>query len=92
MPRPTHHKPPVHYPSPRESRPHEPETKSVSAATVVPTISAEPQLRDLRKELIGFVPTALRRKQAAAKKVASLPKGVRPTINAAPAIDQAEEE
>jgi WW domain-binding protein 11 len=31
---------------------------------VVTTISAEPQLRDLQKELLGFVPAAVRRKQA----------------------------
>lgn len=57
-------------------------------STVAPTISAEPQLRDLQKELLGFVPAALRRKQAMAKKVASLPKGARPNINAAPSLDE----
>ncbi|KAI8335633.1 hypothetical protein EDC96DRAFT_524609 [Choanephora cucurbitarum] len=33
------------------------------AIEVAPTISAEPQLRDLQKELLGFVPAAIRRKQ-----------------------------
>ncbi|KAI8097985.1 uncharacterized protein B0P05DRAFT_522847 [Gilbertella persicaria] len=43
---------PVHY----EAKP--------KAVEVAPTISAEPQLRDLQKELLGFVPAAIRRKQA----------------------------
>ncbi|CAO3701255.1 unnamed protein product [Rhizopus microsporus] len=35
---------------------------------VVATISAEPQLRDLQKELLGFVPASVRRKQVKANK------------------------
>lgn len=42
------------------------------------TISAEPQLRDLQKELLGFVPTALRRKQT---KKTPLPKEAKPHID-----------
>lgn len=49
-----------------------------------PVISAEPQLRDLEKETLAFVPAAIRRKQNAASKKASLPKEARPDINAAP--------
>ncbi|KAG2199633.1 hypothetical protein INT47_005158 [Mucor saturninus] len=75
---PTYVSKPVHYEQPKE--------ESLSAA-VAPTISAEPQLRDLQKELLGFVPAALRRKQAMAKKVASLPKGARPNINPAPSLE-----
>jgi hypothetical protein len=41
--------------------------------------------------LLGFVPAALRRKQANAQKKAALPKGARPNINAAPTIDDEED-
>ncbi|KAI9030851.1 hypothetical protein CLU79DRAFT_358671 [Phycomyces nitens] len=61
-----------------------------TAYTPAATISAEPQLRNLQKELLGFVPAALRRKQAASRKTASLPKGARPNINAAPEVDENE--
>lgn len=86
---------PVHYqqpPSAAATVSAEPTTSAsvTAAASVAPTISAEPQLRDLQKELIGFVPAALRRKQAAANKIASLPKGARPNINAAPSLDEEE--
>ncbi|KAI8378935.1 WW domain binding protein 11-domain-containing protein [Blakeslea trispora] len=47
---------PVHYEPASQDRP--------KAVEVAPTISAEPQLRDLQKELLGFVPAAIRRKQA----------------------------
>jgi WW domain-binding protein 11 len=67
-------------------------TAAKPPTAVAPTISAEPQLRDLQKELLGFVPAALRRKQTQAKKHASLPKEARPTINAAPSIDQQDEQ
>ncbi|KAL0088098.1 WW domain binding protein 11-domain-containing protein [Phycomyces blakesleeanus] len=64
-------------------------SSSTTAGVYTPaaTISAEPQLRNLQKELLGFVPAALRRKQAASRKTASLPKGARPNINAAPEVD-----
>jgi hypothetical protein len=42
--------------------------------------------------LLGFVPTALRRKQTQAKKHASLPKEARPNINAAPSIEDEQNE
>lgn len=77
---------PVHYNAASTT-----ETAKLPSA-VAPTISAEPQLRDLRKELLGFVPAALRRKQTQAKKHASLPKEARPIINAAPSIDQEDKE
>ncbi|KAI7869142.1 WW domain binding protein 11-domain-containing protein [Spinellus fusiger] len=70
-----------------------PPAHSASPAVYAPTatISAEPQLRDLQKELLGFVPAALRRKQAASNKAASLPKGARPTINAAPEVEDGQD-
>ncbi|CDS07670.1 hypothetical protein LRAMOSA01619 [Lichtheimia ramosa] len=61
-----------------------PTREQIAAAT----ISAEPQLRDLQKELLGFVPAAVRRKQAAQKKTAALPKGAKPVINAAPDVEE----
>lgn len=65
-----------------------PTREQIAAAT----ISAEPQLRDLQKELLGFVPAAVRRKQAAQKKTAALPKGAKPIINAAPDVEEGVEE
>ncbi|ORX52472.1 hypothetical protein DM01DRAFT_1336846 [Hesseltinella vesiculosa] len=57
-------------------------------ASTTATISAEPQLRDLQKELVTFVPAALRRKQAKAKQMESLPKGARAdNINLAPDVE-----
>ncbi|KAG0173617.1 hypothetical protein DFQ30_007382 [Apophysomyces sp. BC1015] len=85
---------PVYYATQLGTSP-EPELPSTATKPTESTpamISAEPQLRDLQKELLGFVPAALRRKQAAAKKTASLPKGARPTINAAPEVEDANEE
>ena len=64
-----------------------PTREQIAAAT----ISAEPQLRDLHKELLGFVPAAVRRKQAAQKKTAALPKGAKPIINAAPDVEEEQE-
>lgn len=77
---------PVHYEQPKEATLSAGHDIDVTPATA--TISAEPQLRDLQKELLGFVPAALRRKQAMAKKVASLPKGARPNINPAPSLEE----
>ncbi|OBZ80601.1 hypothetical protein A0J61_11350 [Choanephora cucurbitarum] len=51
----------VHPPPHRPTRPSE--ENRPKAIEVAPTISAEPQLRDLQKELLGFVPAAIRRKQ-----------------------------
>lgn len=54
--------------------------KPVAAIAAAATISAEPQLRDLKKEATAFVPTALKRKRPAAPGAASA------KINAAPAL------
>lgn len=73
-------------PPPVVSPPQQPIANSETSKTA--TISAEPQLRDLQKELVGFVPAALRRKQAQAKKTELLPKGARPNeINLAPDVE-----
>ncbi|GAA5813022.1 hypothetical protein MFLAVUS_006488 [Mucor flavus] len=91
---PYHYQPftaPVHYQQPAAPTTVTPiTTEAAPVAAVAPTISAEPQLRDLQKELLGFVPAAIRRKQAAAKKVAALPKGARPNINPAPSLEAEE--
>jgi hypothetical protein len=63
-------------------------TEAVSATV---TISAAPQVRDLQKELVGFVPAAVRKKKLQAGKKGTLPKVARPTINAAPDMDDDEE-
>jgi hypothetical protein len=60
-------------------------TTEVTNATV--TISAAPQVRDLQKELVGFVPAAVRKKKLQAGKKGIVPKVARPTINAAPDMD-----
>ncbi|KAJ2961510.1 hypothetical protein NQZ79_g3208 [Umbelopsis isabellina] len=60
------------------------------AATAPVTISAAPQVRDLQKELVGFVPAAVRKKQLQAGKKGAVPKVVRPNINAAPDLDDQE--
>lgn len=52
------------------SHPSLPE-KPVAAITAAATVSAEPQLRDLKKEATSFVPTALKRKRPAAPGVSS---------------------
>ncbi|KAI8982256.1 hypothetical protein BDF20DRAFT_459678 [Mycotypha africana] len=90
---------PVHYYPNRtlHNMPPRPATTTASsqpqqAVKVTPVISAEPQLRDLQKEALQFVPAAIRKKQQHAKKVAALPKGARPTINAAPSIEEEEQE
>lgn len=44
------------------------EAKEQPKKPVVATISAEPQLRDLQKELLGFVPVSVRRKQVKTNK------------------------
>lgn len=54
-------------------------------------ISAEPVLRDLRKEATTFVPTALRKRQAAAKSQAAK-SGLPSAVNAAPETDSVEED
>jgi hypothetical protein len=75
---------PVEAPSePLDSR----DTVNTSAPV---TISAAPQVRDLQKELVGFVPAAVRKKQLQAGKKGAVPKVVRPNINAAPDMDDQE--
>ncbi|CAG8477921.1 868_t:CDS:10 [Dentiscutata erythropus] len=54
-----------------------------STTTATPVIQAEPQVRNLQKELTTLVPAALLRKKADARK----PKVARPVVNAAPNID-----
>ncbi|KAI8644991.1 WW domain binding protein 11-domain-containing protein [Parasitella parasitica] len=77
---------PVHYPQPQpQPRPQSTsEQPQIQQPASAPVISAEPQLRDLEKETLAFVPAAIRRKQNAAHKRASLPKEARPHIDAAP--------
>lgn len=58
-----------------------------ASTTPAVTISAAPQVRDLQKELVGFVPAAVRKKQLQAGKKGTVPKVARPTINAAPDMD-----
>ncbi|KAI8575035.1 hypothetical protein K450DRAFT_263616 [Umbelopsis ramanniana AG] len=65
-----------------------PPTEAVSATV---TISAAPQVRDLQKELVGFVPAAVRKKKLQAGKKGTIPKVARPAINAAPDMDDDEE-
>lgn len=77
----------MHYqqpPQPAPSQPPSHTTQQQPQHASTPVISAEPQLRDLEKETLAFVPAAIRRKQNAANKKASLPKEARPNINAAP--------
>lgn len=81
-----------HHPRPYQQRPPvtvappPPPPSSEPSKTAI--ISAEPQLRDLQKELVAFVPAALRKKQAQAKKTESLPKNARPSnINLAPDVE-----
>lgn len=64
-------------------------TEAAVSATV--TISAAPQVRDLQKELVGFVPAAVRKRKLQAGKKGTIPKVARPTINAAPDMDDDEE-
>ncbi|KAL0143259.1 WW domain binding protein 11-domain-containing protein [Mucor lusitanicus] len=87
-----HFSAPVHYQQPPQAAAaaaapshttQQPATTTTQHAST-PVISAEPQLRDLEKETLAFVPAAIRRKQTAASKKASLPKEARPDINAAP--------
>ena len=54
--------------------------KPVAAIAAAATVSAEPQLRDLKKEATAFVPTALKRKRPTAPGASSA------KINAAPAL------
>ena len=49
----------------------------------MPVISAEPELRDLKKESTAFVPSALKKKKAAAVSG--------PKINAAPSVEVGDE-
>ncbi|KAG9301157.1 hypothetical protein G9A89_012540 [Geosiphon pyriformis] len=60
-----------------------PSKPAASAAIAIPIIQAEPQVRNLQKELTILVPSAVLRKKAAAAKT----KVVRPMVNAAPNID-----
>lgn len=60
---------------PHPSLPPKPVTQEVSAAA---TISAEPELRDLKKEATSFVPAALRKKKNT---------GPMSKINAAPTVE-----
>lgn len=64
-------------------------TEAAVSATV--TISAAPQVRDLQKELVGLVPAAVRKRKLQAGKKGTIPKVARPTINAAPDMDDDEE-
>ncbi|CEP14653.1 hypothetical protein [Parasitella parasitica] len=76
---------PVYYPQPPpQSQSESGQQRQTSQTASTPVISAEPQLRDLEKETLAFVPAAIRRKQNAANKKASLPKEARPHIDAAP--------
>ncbi|EPB83184.1 hypothetical protein HMPREF1544_10077 [Mucor circinelloides 1006PhL] len=87
-----HFSAPVHYQQPPQPAPSQPPSHTAQQQqqqqqpqhASTPVISAEPQLRDLEKETLAFVPAAIRRKQNAANKKASLPKEARPNINAAP--------
>ncbi|CAO3637254.1 unnamed protein product [Cunninghamella blakesleeana] len=79
-----YHRPPTTHSAPTVTAP--PITSEPSKTA---TISAEPQIRDLQKELVTFVPAALRRKQAQAKKAESLPKNAKPSnINLAPDVEE----
>ena len=51
-----------------------------SVSTAAATVSAGPQLRDLKKEATAFIPTALRKKRAGTVS------GPAPKVNAAPSI------
>ncbi|KAF8347049.1 WW domain binding protein 11-domain-containing protein [Amanita rubescens] len=66
------------------SHPSLPE-KPVAAITAAATVSAEPQLRDLKKEATSFVPYTLKRKRQAASGVSSA------KVNAAPALTDDQE-
>ncbi|CAG8573565.1 9995_t:CDS:10 [Acaulospora morrowiae] len=72
------------YGSPSRNFPQpKPEQQTRPTVTAIPIIQAEPQVRNLQKELTTFVPASLLRKKASAKK----PKVARPIVNAAPNID-----
>ncbi|KZV74140.1 hypothetical protein PENSPDRAFT_732525 [Peniophora sp. CONT] len=73
-------------PPPGRSLPPPPASlpKNPNAAPVQAVISAEPELRDFKKESTAFVPAAIRKKKAVAGKEA---KGV---LNAAPGVESGE--
>lgn len=68
-------------PAPPTSRPTAPPTLTAAPAV----ISAEPQLRDLKKESTAFLPAALKRKKAAAAGGAVAQKKMK--VDAAAAVD-----
>lgn len=56
------------------------------------TISAEPKLRDLQKELLNFVPASIRRKQLGATKKQVNSKPAPANVEGAPSIDGYDEQ
>ena len=72
-------------PPPPPSLPSKPKTESRPSSNVMTAnavISAEPELRDLRKETTNFVPTSIRRKKV----------GGGPKVNASPSVGEEEKE
>lgn len=61
------------------SLPPKPVAAAPAAVSATAVVSAEPELRDFKKEATAFVPTALKRKKAGAAPSAK--------INAAPSVD-----
>ncbi|KAI0032165.1 WW domain binding protein 11-domain-containing protein [Vararia minispora EC-137] len=68
-------------PPPTHPLPHNPMAPPLGTASVTATVSAEPELRDLKKESTAFVPASMRRKKATAGAQASGGK-----VNAAPSV------
>ncbi|KAF5392531.1 hypothetical protein D9757_002316 [Collybiopsis confluens] len=62
------------------SLPAKPAAGTPSSVVTNATVSAEPQLRDFKKEATAFVPTALKRKRGGASAASS-------RVNAAPGVD-----
>ncbi|KAI0688144.1 WW domain binding protein 11-domain-containing protein [Cytidiella melzeri] len=69
----------VHRASRLQPHPSLPPKPSTPEVLVAATVSAEPELRDLKKESTSFVPAALRKKNEAA--------GAASRVNAAPTVD-----
>ena len=63
------------------SLPPKPGSVKVEVVSTSATISAEPELRDLKKESTAFMPTSVKRKKAAAT----------PKVNAAPSVGTTDE-
>ena len=75
-------------PSQNQPPPSQPPSSSPWTIAASATISAEPEMRDLRKESTAFVPSALKRKKPASAKVDSRPDVESSELKVAPAQER----